>query len=1670
ADHFLEKVDLTRTFWENETKIDLLKDVQKALTLYLDQTLFLHKYAGGKEVLSILTLYTIQDMLVRIEDEKNENILLRHPSYNPIPKLDEEPFFHLFHEKEIVRFNEIRAYYGALEKEKGEAFHHFSLDYRLDNSTIRDEPLSRICLSVIDQNPKIKSTAKSAFSSNVIKNLSDDVIAVAALHKEWSRFPSHMQGWIKALYQMQFLRNYGQQFTSSGVSLEPKVIYYGGDDYFSVRPYTMVHKKHLPYHSKHPNSIQESTFIKPYNTKKGREFWDGPREGTVLNEKQGSYLEKEIYWTASETDHHRFHLLAYYTGHLELFAEEHHQLFFSLQFFKGLISTQNETKTLVPFIKSPALLDLIVDFIEKGFDQFYKREPGKKPHLLPCLFFFRMLHKANEFCRVSQEDIEYKRFEELLTKYRKRLNKWLNSSEFTPAEKTLLHLHRIHDYECLQKEVYETGELCEIFASYFYYKNHSVINDMEMVFLEDGVERFVKQLEVPKEDFANDLGEKLCKTLGIVHSSENSKWKIIYRYCLVQENGALSFNLLTGEIFSSGAKLRLEIPKELYSASNYVALFQNAQWPPYIDPEAPEYYNFEGAYGKTFRASQTKDSTYLIEILHKDQFFVYIPPECAANVGDYFPKALLLGYHHFITRDKSSLLITDKEFNEVARLAGQSEITKPDGTIVRRVEKTGNDSATCFARGDYQLRTYFADGSPKGWSLPFYRSIHGRPLEFVWRDGKYYWSENSSYYVAAQKNSEILQEVPNALYLVSEVTGEGKILLPHRSIHEKKAQAFSTWSPLNVTEEPTALQIDSLTYPETTYFSYAMTETGELQGDSIEGALFYAYLSLHQGKFDLYLRLIKMLSPTDTLSEVGTKLLDEILAYPLEGPNMTPESNSLALKIVPFLKNTKNVFAQYQRYLQNTEHVSAVYRLTPLEEEEILSRLDDRSFQSRRIYHSKNKGEERYDGGPAPRFSLESFGDFNTYDQTYLGRTSLPETHLSHITSEGFTLCSQFFRDAWDTINIGQEAIRNRLQLHLRVAIALSNRQSSLTFRYDYPYTNYLSFLQKGGSYPYPGEFEHSNDWSSKVNQLKGERKHQVAKIPGRSALSFPNVGLLLPISVNPQEDRLFLTEAFFASPFAPLIEFFKGEPLFSAPFASFPEVDDAMIPSKYQLPVQEQLKETKRALEEGQKRLQTVKKYSLTQENRSKLETEIAQLKKDSASEITKIEAKLIQKANQVIGDAKLLMHTLMVRGNQRKPLDIKMLGTLFLRRSKALFRKHNPYLDDQEIQKIFNLLGEWNQWTIQRNICVKVEKDLADGRYSKAIEEMEKFPAYQCDFTPAALTFARLTTRIPRPDQIEDVKRFNQEAGCVLQKIMGGGKTSVDAALWGHTAISRGVLPVFIVHHSQKNQVIANLNQSQKTAFDQEVFTIEGEREDFSVAYLEKLLQTLKNGQRAGSMLIVCYETLDLFVLQRDYLLLKYFGLDHSDNPVDKESTEALIKGLNEVILFFKRECEGLGDECDLLLDNFFETNIPIGAQVFVPSGRVEHIRILFDFLVDEAAKIDGVSVRDFVGLLTNKQKNLTKDDYEKQVVPYLADRLLEKTFPSLANQKQYREPFLRFVLKQSDATKDQAFLDHLDRLKKDPNAAVQEEGALISLTKHLLSDLFPKIFKLSSNKDFG
>ncbi|MCB1081552.1 MAG: hypothetical protein KDK63_00250, partial [Chlamydiia bacterium] len=392
TDHFLEKVDLTRTFWEKERTQNLLENVQEALTLYLDQTLFLHKYAGGKEVLSILTLYTIQDMLVRIEDKKNGNILLRHPSYNPIPELDKEPFFHLFHEKEIVRFNEIRAYYDALEKEKGEAFHHFSLEYRLDNSTIRDEPLSRICLSVIDQNPESQKDARDAFSFNVIKNLSDDVIAVAALHKSWSRFPSHMEGWIKALYQVQFLRNNGQQFGSWGISLEAKVIYHGGKDYFSVGPYTMVHKKHLPYHSKHPSSIQESAFIKPYNTKKGRFPWDGPREGTVLNEKKGSYLEKEVYWTASETDHHRFHLLAYYTGHLELFAEEHHQLFFHLQFFKGLISTQEETKTLVPFIKSPALLDLIIDFIEKGFDQFYKREPGKKPHLFPCLFFFRVLH------------------------------------------------------------------------------------------------------------------------------------------------------------------------------------------------------------------------------------------------------------------------------------------------------------------------------------------------------------------------------------------------------------------------------------------------------------------------------------------------------------------------------------------------------------------------------------------------------------------------------------------------------------------------------------------------------------------------------------------------------------------------------------------------------------------------------------------------------------------------------------------------------------------------------------------------------------------------------------------------------------------------------------------------------------------------------------------------------------------------------------------------------------------------------------------------------------------------------------------------------------------------------------------------------------------------------
>ena len=473
---------------------------------------------------------------------------------------------------------------------------------------------------------------------------------------------------------------------------------------------------------------------------------------------------------------------------------------------------------------------------------------------------------------------------------------------------------------------------------------------------------------------------------------------------------------------------------------------------------------------------------------------------------------------------------------------------------------------------------------------------------------------------------------------------------------------------------------------------------------------------------------------------------------------------------------------------------------------------------------------------------------------------------------------------------------------------------------------------------------------------------------------------------------------------------------------------------------------------------------------------------------ELEHLKQEILRRASHVPAD-ELLPLLLKHGANQKNPLDMATLCRLFLHRSREEFQQANPHLSLCDIDDLFDLLGEWNYHMVLHNLAVAEKKDLLkiqkidqkggnllvrEHLCQKVATEFLKEPKFDPDMSPEALTFARMTHRIPRKDQMSDVRHFYEEENCILQKIMGGGKTSVDAAMWASLTAAKGKLPLFLAHNSQKSQVKENLKKSQKTAFGQDVFTIDYMREDLTLERLQYILDQLKDGLEQKRMLIMCPEMIDVLDLQCDLLLIRLLNLEGEELHVDEDKHAfEKVQVIHEIMEFFKTHVEGLGDEVDLLLNNYQETNVPIKKLMHVPATRVELGRKIFELCIynGDDILIEGKSIREYIGILINRQTSLPTPDYTTNVLPTIAELLVKSHFTSLKERPDLWSSYVRFVQKTMDAKidkvrlgiidieltteeqKDLEFMRLLHKLYESPNAAKKEEANLITLSKHFL-----------------
>ncbi|MCB1106568.1 MAG: DUF3638 domain-containing protein, partial [Chlamydiia bacterium] len=1469
----------------------------------------------------------------------------------------------------------------------------------------------------------------------------------------------------------------------------------------------------------------------------------------------------ELYWSSSEKALHPFHLLSYYLHHIDKLNSISNQTLLHLQFFKSLVSFD---QILIPLdITNPKLQDLLCDFVEKGMEHFYTLRPEKKPLLDCCLFMIRFAQEAREHCAQPT-----KRFSELSLRLKQTLDLWRDKEEFSNSERALVHLHRIHYYHMQHKKTYDIEELSEIFASWAFFNGHPIEREKRVLPIEESAYAFILEqiqyLRNTKEANFSMIGQSIFNTLGIQSIKDQVKWNLFNTGYFIEGADGYVLDLFKGEVFQNGNNLSFSIPSDLFTTKGYLRLFGKEQFNFYKRDESIEFDYFDHPKYGTFRIHHLKGAQFVIHYFFEGKWFQYVERE---SIDEYskgaFPKALILNHHHFIPIDSTSLtlVVFDLSFKEVASMDPKGVIQRrQDQAILTRVNKNAS-IPSLFDREDFQLVIFNQQNKPLQWEIPRFHSIHNHPLQFVYdtqRKG-WGWKENPYFIMSDERDESLMRGIPNYFHLKHWETGEEKVLVPFHPMHPETTQTFLSEGKLKTKKEEDEKDLDALDQPKHYfYFTYKVEEQDRtLTPESIEGALFKAYIELHQGNYDSFLHHIGYLSLVDTPSEIAFEIMEMILNYPEEYPKLYPTSYAMVLKTallfidhhvqkdevkakVVLEKLSTQLNNYYRRYLQYIYQVNEKHVLTLNTEEPKLLKLFPDQFTERRAFIFERKIGAMHHPGNAVLTSphlgkLPDIKDSHKLmgiDTFYKGQDADTEKAFQHLGPFHFN--ETFFRNAWDTLRSKDQHARRRLLFQLELIEGLHVVTTKpgkdhapvpelLKFadRVTLEFYQYCVNIEKDRlHFPqgYQGEIAGSPKSPWKVAQdwlqsLYGSPKNSYPQECSKS-LDFPPLqSFPLPPTVEMDQvrDLLTLTIPLFKKTFSNVLGHFRSFPLFPEGFKDFPEVWNFKIPphlKRYTRAINQEIKHTKECLVEGRKKLKDEKLYILPKENVATCLEAVSDHLKNEKKEIEQLEKKILFIARQV--EERSALQTFLLEGaNRQNALDMPLLCQLFCKRSKQAFKKGNPALTDKDIQELYNLLGEWNYHMVLLQIVEKAQKDLLkvheiDQKNVSKKEELKrehycqeiavnllKEPKDYKEITATALTFARSSKKTPRQDQIEDVLHFNneKEENCLLQKIMGGGKTSVDAAIWAYECTLRGKLPAVVVHNSQASQVKQNLKKSQKTSFGQEVFTIDYRRENLTVERLESILESLKEGLKTGKLLIICPEMLDILDLQEDHLILRMLKLDGSDVSIDPEKAFQVTELLHEILDFFHANIEALGDEADLLTNNYQETNVPIGEVKKVPPQRVELAKVIFSYLISENEKIDAISLRECIGIITNKQTALPDATYHKKIVPLIAKKMAESYFPSLKERKNLHEGFIRFVSQtrnplvnkvrfgalpkerlDTGGLLDLEFLEFLHDLYLNPNAMVKEEANLISLTNPILSVIVPLAFKGSPGRHFG
>ncbi len=1328
------------------------------------------------------------------------------------------------------------------------------------------------------------------------------------------------------------------------------------------------------------------------------------------------------------------------------------------------------------------LLVQVGNLIKDGMKRYYRAQPNKRPKVEPLTFLLEIAAILDQnYFEIHGKRINPPLFPADLLDL--LMDQQKGAAPFTLKEQISLWLCQFS--VLVSKQTTDDKELQDAFLAFIRLNEAGVITGGKLglrylSMLDRGSTQLVEEFSRRQNpEFVEKFAKRLSEELSL------PPLKLIFANGIpVFSDNSYEVNLKSGDILIKGVKRGFDgqAPKG------------DPLWSHLLQGRTHRYSSTKGQLH--FKDPIYGTMRYVSGKLQRElgKWYTAVSPDDAA-LNPCVPNSLRSGYSHWISEGGAEVLICDLKTGELVYKQNDSgELQTADGKVVIR-----DPSLSHFDR--------MAGG---GWHIGIAADkvifpqvfAGGEAVSFRKQGGRWIYEADPSYALADPQRDQLFPH-HNQYLLLEKINGpkRERLLMIDANLssgaYDSKIKIHMPQiKPWESTKELVRVR------------SYQLAD-GELRGETTEDTLYLVWQYLAGKDYGAAMELLRGLGTGDKLTEEGKKLIEGILTSEKELEDYSPEACAVRLRALWLARTLDPKFkghVNFEDYLQGLERMPANLRLSERELSDLKGKIPPKFVSFGQAFKSSGKRPTWKDSSPGIPYFPETMPskDHEKHSveskiRSFFFSKRMDDSSYPIFGEEEISVGQ--FRALYEKLKSGSEEEQGEIAYLLyHSAAPEKNGFDGLSNEASCGRLNILHCLyqdkNRATAPPLPSEDTMAN-WLKWMSDLKKHLGVGARIDPPPMAYDVQTnsadtqIGSLntapLPITekpaLNPQKTLSLKIDLSLDA----LVEkhFDKKNKTLPPPLQPLkPDNGDEeyapAIEKEFDLYNQDVLTARAQASQQFD--------YTLKQgTGRAKLLEDMQALKT--------MEKKLIDQENEIIAlfMAPRTLQNIAGYAMQKSPL-IRTPGMLDIARaalkgnSKA-YLELNPYLTPAAIEEIHHLALEY---MLAATTCQQIKQASefvekaqaatgaeAEAYWQQAVETLTAKRAYPCSTWQEIqdnvynLYFEYKSEMRIRQKQVDLIQKImtgqksgqEEESNLVFQLIMGGGKTSVILSiLLDLISQQEGRLATLVLHPSQFNAVLGNVQKFQKERFKKELVPVDYTRQQLNdldtVKRLYDILVLAKKDHNGIAMKSTLPQVL-LLELRKIAADLRRNNISEKNLPTEIERFQFLGK----ILSLLMDEAVFLTDEVDLVLNIIQQLNFPKGAKEHLPQERIDLTSELFKAIADKLNSDDPqisreAYLRDFISIIGNSSlKDRKVEGHEKAYLRYIKGEIagdLEKEFAYNNNDISHLT---------TTQQEDVRYLRYLWGQEIDP-----AEAGLQALSRFMISTIIPQILTLEPDRHIG